>query len=146
MACIEGDCPVQGHLLAEGNPGLGGCSQTGERDGHREELELGPAILSKTEPEHQPLATLGMTKSCPASSSAQPATFACPSQNCQGLGPCGKLSRLRSSAGFGLSPSRRAGGTCHSSPSLLGPWRAVTAAGPSKSVFPMIWKGRQMGT
>lgn len=76
MGCIKGDYPVQGHLLAEGNSGLGGCSQTGEYNGHRGELELGPTILSETEPGHQPLTTLGTRNSCPASSSAQPAVFA----------------------------------------------------------------------
>lgn len=144
MGCIKGDYRVQGHLSpGRGKPRPGGLQPN---QGARWAQELGPTIFSETEPGHRPLAILGMRKSCPASSSAQPATFACPNQNYQGLRPRGKLSWLRTHAGFSLSPSQRAGGTCLSSPSLLGPWRAVATAGASKSVFPMIWKGRQMGT
>lgn len=93
---------------------------------------------------YQPLAIL--EEVMPDSSSAQPSVVAFPAQNCQGLQPRGKQSQLRSHAGFNPSPSRGAGVTHPSSPSLLGPGRAVSAAGISESISPMICKGRQMGT
>lgn len=130
MGCGEGDYPVQGQRETQG---WGGAAKAGSPMGTGESSV--PPASARQNPgtaAHRH----GARKPCPDSSSAQPAAFACLSQNPPGLRPGGKLRRLRSSVGLDPSPSQRAGGTRRSAPSLLGPRRAVAAAAISKSIFP----------